>query len=195
MSRVLKLVHQGSPWVLYLKIIDPKACFLFCHSMWAYIHFKNIIWNSSVYTKYHTNLLAMWLLLKISLETKISASCCISSMLMLKLKTRESDKNVIPGFKWIFKDFVCVYKTYICVYMCDNRPPMARSALIPQFALHVGLPSIPSQTLGSSRAMFLKSPYPSYVSFSICWVDKKVNGWGKYISRPDSIPKEPSPGT
>ena len=118
MSRVLKLVHQGSPWVLYLKIIDPKACFLFYHSMWAYIHFKNIIWNSSVYTKYHTNLLAMWLLLKISLETKISASCCISSMLMLKLKTRESDKNVIPGFKWIFKDFVCVYKTYICVYMC-----------------------------------------------------------------------------
>ena len=79
-SRVLKLVYQGSPWVLYLKIIEPKACFLFHHSISAHIHFKNIIWYSSVYIKYHTDLLAIWLLLKISLETKISASCCISSM-------------------------------------------------------------------------------------------------------------------
>ena len=36
----------------------------------------------------------------------------------VKLKTRDSDKNVILGFKGILEDCVYVYKTYICVYMC-----------------------------------------------------------------------------
>lgn len=93
---------------------------------------------------------------------------------MMKMKLRKVKalaQGHIFGHGAEMQSQVCLVEIHsFCTAIANppNRPPMARSALIPQFALHVGLPSIPSQTLGSSRAMFLKSPYPSYVSFSIC---------------------------
>lgn len=39
---------------------------------------------------------------------------------------------------------------------------------------------------------FSKCPHPCYAPFSVCWVNKRVKGWEKFISKPDSIPKNPT---